>query len=149
MAHTFTDSGLAALLTVIPQTASAQPTAWWLGGFGSQTSGTVPNRTAQGGAAPASWVESVSLPRAAIAANGWLGTAINGGGVRTTAAQVAMTATGAGSANGFFIANQVSSKAGDVPFYFSNFDDLATVTYNSGDVIRVTPQWQFNVSALA
>ena len=41
-------------------------------------------------------------------------------------------------ANGFFIANQVSAKAGDIPFYFSNFDDLTTVTYISGDVVRVT-----------
>ena len=149
MAHTFTDSGLAAMLTIVPQTASAQPTAWWLGLFGSQTSGTVPNRTAQGGAAPASWVESVSMPRAAIAANGWVGTATNGNGVRVSAAQVAITATGAGSANGFGIFNRVSSMAGDIPFYFANFDDLTTVTYNSGDVVRVTPQWQYNVSALA
>src|SRR3990172_13354157 len=108
MAHIFTDSGLAAMLTVIPQTASAQPTAWWLGLFGSQTSGTVPSRTAQGGAAPASWVESVSMPRATIAANSWVGTAINGNGVRVSAAQVAITATGGGSGNGVGMFNRLA-----------------------------------------
>jgi hypothetical protein len=147
MAHIFPNSGLSAMAGCFPQTASAQPTAWWLGWFASQTSGTVPDRTAFGGATPGGWTESPSQARAAIAANAWLGPAVNGNGVRVTAAQVAITATGNGSANGFFIANRPSSVAADVIFYFANFDDLTTVTYNSGDVLRVTPQWQYNISA--
>src|SRR3990167_2695061 len=103
MAHTFCDTGMSAWIMTFPATASAQPTAMWLGCFGSQTSGTVPNRTAFGGATPGGWVESVSLPRAIINGNSWAAPATNGNGFRSTAAQVAMTATGAGSANGFFL----------------------------------------------
>lgn len=149
MAHTFTDTGLSAILTTMPATASAQFTASWVGLFGSQTSGTVPSRTAFGGAAPGGWVESVAAPRALITGNAWGAPAINGNGVRTTGPQVAITATAAGSANGFFLANRPSSVAADIPFFFANFDDLTTILYNSGDVIRVTPFWQLNVSAAA
>src|SRR3990172_6434614 len=116
MAHIFTDSGLAAMLTVIPQTASAQVTAWWLGLFGSQTSGTVPSRTAFEGATPGGWVESVAMPRAAIAANSWGAPASNGNGWGFTAAQVAITATAAGSANGFFLSNRAAVAAAAVTF---------------------------------
>ena len=147
MAHTFTDTGQSAMLTVMPSTASAQVTAWWLGLFGSQTSGTVPNRTAFGGATPGGWVESVAMPRAAIAANSWGTPAQNGNGWGFTAAQVAITATAAGSANGFFLSNRVSSIAADIIFAFANFDDLLSITYGSGDVVRVTPKWTYNISA--
>jgi hypothetical protein len=151
MAHTFTNSGLSALLGMVPITASAQVTAWWLGLFASQTSGTVPNRTAYGGATPGGWVETPQLPRQAIAANEWAGQDVNGNGVRVTGKQVTFaTATANGlSANGFFISNRPSSVAADVIFYFANFDDLTMLTINSGDVVRVQPTWQLNVSALS
>lgn len=151
MAHTFTDSGLSALLGVLPQTASAQPTAWFLGLFASQTSGTVPSRTAQGGAVPASWVETPQFAsaRQKIDANQWGAPTINGNGVKVTGPQVTFpTATANGlSANGFGLFTQPSSKAGDIPIYFANFDDLTMLPINSGDVVRVTPTWQLNVSA--
>lgn len=149
MAHTLTDTGLSAMLSVFPATASAQPTAMWIGLFGSQTSGTVPNRTAHGGAAPGGWVESVGVPRVRVDGNSWGAAAIVGNGVRFTAAQVIVTATAAGSANGSVLANRPSSVAADIPYGFANFDDLTTITYNSGAVIRITPTFGFNVSALA
>ena len=147
MAHTFTDSGLSALLAIFPNTASAQPTAWWLGFFGSQTSGTVPSRTAYYGATPGGWSQSVGLPAFNMAANLWTTGAVNGNGVRVTAAQFAVTATAAGIANGYFLANRPTAAAPAVSFAFANFDDLTTITYNSGDIVRLTPAFQFNVSA--
>ena len=149
MAHTFCDTGLSAMLLIFPNTATAQPTAWWLGFFGSQTSGTVPSRTAFEGATPGGWTESVAVARISIAANAWQAGAVNGNGVRTTAAQVAVTATAAGSANGYFLSNRPTAAAPAITFAFANFDDLTTITYNSGDVIRLTPAFQFNVSALS
>lgn len=149
MAHTFTDTALSAMLTVFPSTASAQPTAWWIGFFGSQTSGTVPNRTAFEGATPGGWVESVSVARISVAANTWGTPASNGNGWGFTGAQVAVTATGAGSANGFFLSNRPTAGAGSLVVAFSNFDDLLSITYGSGDVIRITPKFTYNVSALA
>lgn len=149
MAHTFCDTGLSAMLTVFPATASAQPTAWWVGFFGSQTSGTVPSRTAFEGATPGGWTESVALARASVAANSWSTPASNGNGWGFTAAQIAVTATAAGSANGFFLSNRPTAGAGSITFAFSNFDDLLSINYGSGDVIRVTPKFTYNVSALA
>lgn len=149
MAHTFTDTALSAMLTVFPSTGSAQPTAWWLGLFGSQTSGTVPNRTAFEGATPGGWSESLATPRASIAANSWGTPASNGNGWGFTAAQVAITATAAGSANGFFLSNRPTAGAGSLVVAFSNFDDLLSITYGSGDVVRITPKFTYNVSALA
>lgn len=147
MAHTFTNTGLSAMLGVFPRTASAQPTAWWLGFFGSQTSGTVPDRTAFYDATPGGWSQSVGLPSISIAANAWLAGAANGNGVRTTAAQVSVTATAAGSANGYYLANRPTAGAASIAFAFANFDDLTTISYNSGDIVRLTPSFQFNVSA--
>ena len=153
MAHTFTNTGLSAMLTVFPQTASAQPTVLYLGLFASQTSGTVPDRTAFRGATPGGWTETPQFAsaRQVISGNQWGNIASNGNGMRTTALQVTFpTATANGlSANGFFLATLVSSKAGDIPIYFANFDDLTQLTINSGDVVRVTPAFQYNVSALA
>jgi hypothetical protein len=149
MAHTFCDTGLSALLAAFPSTATAQPTAWWIGFFGSQTSGTVPSRTAFEGATPGGWVESVAVARINVSASYWNAGAVNGNGVRSTGAQVAVTATAAGSANGYFLSNRPTAGAGSVTFAFANFDDLTTISYNSGDVIRLTPAFQFNVSALS
>ena len=146
MAHIWPNSGLSALLGTFPVSALV-PGVTYIGLFGSQTTGTVPNRTAFGGASPGGWTESVSVPRRVISAAQWGAQAVNGNGVRVTGLQVATTATGAGSANGFFLARQVSSMAGDDIYYFANFDDLTLISYNSGDIVRITPAVQFNVSA--
>ena len=146
MAHTFCDSGLSALLGIVPFNGT-NISSWYIGCFGSQTSGTVPNRTAFEGATPGGWTESVALPRAVISAAQWGVQTVSGAGVHVTGLQVAMTATAAGSANGYFISNRVSAIAAAVVFGFANFDDLTTITYNSGDVIRITPTWQSRVSA--
>ena len=149
MAHTWTDTGLSALLARFPRSALAMSGVNYIGFFGSQTSGTVPSRTAHGGAAPGGWVESVALARIPISAGEWGAPASDGNGFSVTGGQVAVTATAAGSANGFFLATHISSVAADFPYFFSNFDDLTQVGYNSGDVIRLTPAIQFNVSALS
>lgn len=154
MAHTFTNSGLSALLTVFPQTASGQPPVLYLGLFASQTSGTVPSRTATGGAAPGTWTETPQFAsaRQVISGNQWGAPNVNGNGVRVSALQVTFpTATANGlSANGFFISPGISGgAAGDIPIFFSNFDDLTMIAINSGDVVKVTPTIQFNISALS
>ena len=151
MAHTFTDSGLSALLGIWPRN-NANDAVTYVGLFSTQTSGTVPNRTAQGGAAPASWTETTGLgyARRVHSAAGWGVPAVNGNGVRITGLQLAFTATGTWAvANGFFLSNLVSSQAGDIPYYFANFDSLVAKTLVSGDVLRITPAVQFNVSALS
>lgn len=150
MAHTWTDSGLSALLGAFPRSA-AIPAVSYLGLFASQTSGTVPNRTAHGGAAPGGWVETPMFTgaRQVISAGQWGVPIISGNGVAVTGLQVqfpSATANGM-SANGFFLATEPSSKAGDTPFFFANFDDLTQLAINSADVVRVTPRIQFNVSA--
>jgi len=149
MAHTWTDTGLSALLAHWPRSAFNTSGVFYIGYFGSQTSGTVPNRTAFGGATPGGWVESVAMPRMVVSAGQWGVPASNGNGYRVTALQLASTATAAGSANGFFLGTHVSSVAADLSYFFANFDDLTQVGYNSGDVIRITPAVQFNVSALS
>jgi hypothetical protein len=150
MAHTWTDSGLSALLGAFPRSA-AIPAVMYAGLFASQTSGTVPNRTAHGGAAPGGWVETPQFASARQVISGaqWSVPIISGNGVAVTGLQLTFpTATANGlSANGFFLSNEPSSKAGDTPFFFANFDDLTQITINSGDVVRVTPRIQFNVSA--
>lgn len=151
MAAIFTNTGLSALLGTFPQTASAQPPVLYLGLFASQTSGTVPDRTAFGGAAPGGWVETPQFAsaRQVISGNQWGAQVVAGNGVQTVGPQVTFpTATANGlSANGFFLATQPSSKAGDIPFFFSNFNDLTQLAINSGDVVRITPTVQFNISA--
>lgn len=151
MAAIFTDSGLSALLGVFPATATAQPTVLYVGLFASQTSGTVPSRTAQGGAVPASWVETPQFAsaRQVISGNQWGAPTIAGNGVSVAGPQVTFpTATSNGlSANGFFVSTLVSSKAGDNPLFFSNFNDLTQLAINSGDVVRITPTVAFNISA--
>lgn len=147
MAHIFTNTGLSAMLGVFPRTASAQPTAYWMGFFGSQTSGTVPSRTAFYDAAPGGFSVSVGLPSISMAANAWLAGQTSGAGAAVTAAQQVVTATAGGSANGYFIANRPTAGAGSIVFSFANFDDLTTIPYNSGDIVRVTPTFGFHVSA--
>lgn len=150
MAHIWTDSGLSALLGIFPRTASAQPTALWMGLFASQTSGTVPSRSAYGGASPSGWTETPmwTAQRQPFSANQWGDPIISAGGIAITGRQATFaTATGGGqSANGFFLSNRPSSVAGEVILFFSNFDDLTALAIASGDVVRVTPTIRFNVS---
>ena len=152
MAHTFTDSGLSALLCVFPRSAVI-PAVMYAGLFASQTSGTVPDRTAHGGAAPGGWTETPQFAsaRQVISASQWSVPIISGNGVAVTGIQLTFpTATANGlSANGFFLSDLISSKAGDNPFFFANFDDLSMIAINSGDVVRITPRLQFNISALS
>ena len=51
MAHVFPNSGLSALLGTWPRSAVV-PGVMYVGMFASQTSGTVPDRTAYGGGTP-------------------------------------------------------------------------------------------------
>lgn len=150
MAHTFTDSGLSAMLGAFPRSALI-PAVTYVGLFASQTSGTVPNRTAHGGAAPGGWVETPQFTgqRQVISAAQWSVPIISGNGVAVTGIQLTFpTATANGlSANGFFLSNQPSSVAADNPYFFANFDDLTQISINSGDVVRITPRMQWNVSA--
>ena len=149
MAHVYPNSGLSALLGIWPRNGTNDAVTY-VGLFASQTSGTVPSRTAFGGDTPGGWTESPGVARQVISAGAWDGGAVNGNGVRVTGPQVTFpTASAIYTANGFFLANKVSSQAGDVPYFFANFDDLTTLTPQSGDVIRVTPAVQFNISALA
>ena len=149
MAHTFTNTGLSALLGIWPRN-NTNDAVTYVGLFGSQTSGTVPSRTAYGGAAPGGWVEAPGVVRQVISAAQWGVGAVNGNGYKITGIQVTFpTATGTYSANGFFLASKDSSQAGDIPYFYANFDDLTMLTVNSGDVVKVTPGIQFNVSALS
>ncbi len=151
MAHTYTDTGLSALLGIWPRNGTNDAVAY-VGLFSTQTSGTVPNRTAFGGASPGGWTEVTGLgyARQVISAAQWGAGAVNGNGYRVTGIQVAFTATGGWAvANGFLLANKVSSQAGDVPYYFANFDSLVSKTLVSGDILKLTPGVQFNVSALS
>lgn len=150
MAHILTNSGLSAMMSVFPATASAQPPVLWMGLFGSQTSGTVPSRSAIGGAVPSGYTETPmwTAQRQAISGNQWGAPVISGNGIAMTARQVTFpTASGAGqSANGFFLSTKPSAVAGETILFFSNFDDLTALAIASGDVVRVQPALQFNVS---
>lgn len=147
MAEIFVDSGIQHIQAIWPKNGT-NDAALYAGLFASQDSGTVPSRTAYGGATPSGWTEVTGLAyaRMVINANQWGASAVNGAGLKITGAQLTFpTATGTWSvANGFFLATNVSSMAGDIPIYFANFDDTLSVTLASGDVIRVTPGIQFD-----
>src|SRR3990172_6756726 len=124
MAHTWTDTGLSALLAHWPRSAFNTSGVFYVGYFGSQTSGAVPNRTAFGGATPGGWGEGGAIPRAVIRAGQWGTPASNGNGYRVTGLQLAMTASAAGSANGFFLGTHISSVAADLSYFFPHFYHL-------------------------
>lgn len=151
MAEIFTDEGLDYMLGVLFK-AGTVDTTLYVGLFTSQTASTVPARTATGGASPSGWTEmtasSGTYARIAIATGDWGAAATNGSGRRIalSAAKQFTGFVGAAAANGFFLATNSASGAGDTTLFFSNFDSgvartLATVS----DELNITPRVQFDV----
>lgn len=150
MAEIFPDEGLDYLLDIAFKGGTVDTTLF-LGLFTSQTTSTVPARTATGGASPSGWTEmtasSGSYARIAIATGDWGSPATNGDGRRiaTAAAKQFTGFVSAAAANGFFIATNSASGAGDRILYFSNFDSgLARSLAAIADTFDVTPRVQFN-----
>ena len=148
MAHIVPNQGLSAILSAYIRNGPLAVT--YVGGFLSQTSGTVPSRTASGAASPVDWTEVTGdgYARRVISAAAWGVPTVNGNGVNVTGAQQAWTATGAWSVmNGYFLATNSASHASDRILQFANFDGLSAYTLASGDIFKVTPEMQPNVSA--
>jgi hypothetical protein len=144
----FPDEGLDKILSIFPKNGT-NLASLYIGLFTSQTETTVPDRDATGGAAPSGFTEATgtAYARQEIAAASWGANADNGDGRRSAAAQVTFPTVGAagwGTVNGFFIASNALSEAGDTLIYFANFDDVTAVTLNENDVIKVTPRIQIN-----
>lgn len=150
MAEIITDEGLDYLLGIAFKGGTVDTTLF-LGLFTSQTASTVPARTATGGASPSGWTEmtasSGSYARIAIATGDWGAAATNGNGRRIalSAAKQFTGFVGAAAANGFFIATNSASGAGDTILAFSNFDSGAARTLAStSDQLNVTARMQFD-----
>lgn len=147
MAEIFVDEGIDKILGIIPKNGTNLASVY-IGLFTGLTGSTVPARTATGGASPAGWTEvtGTSYARQQILAASWGAASTNGNGRKITAGQVTFpTAGGAWTrADGFFLATNSASGAGDVLLYFANFDDGVSVTLATGDVIKVTPSWQLD-----
>lgn len=152
MAEIFPDEGLDYCLNGIFR-GGAIDTTLFAGLFTSQTPTTVPARTATGGASPSGWTEmtasSGTYARQAIAANStdWGAPATNGSGRRITAAAAELFTgfVGAAAANGFFLATNSASGAGDVILFFANFDSGVARTFAAvGDELNLTPRVQFD-----
>lgn len=145
MASLLTDEGLDALSAVIPKNGTNY-SSLYLGLFSSQTSSTVPARTATGGASPSGWTEvtGTGYARIAIAAADWGSPSTSGAGRLITASQKTFTAGGAWTtANGFFIATLSASGAGDKIIVFANFDSGLPRTLANTDTEKVTPSILF------
>lgn len=149
MAEIYPNEGLDYMLGVVFD-AATQDTTFFVGLFTSQTPTTVPAATATGGAAPAGWTEmtasSGTYARQAISAGAWGAPATNGAGRRITGPAVTFTGfVGAAAANGFFVATNNASGAGDTIIYFSNFDSGVSRTFAAlADSLQVTPRAQFD-----
>lgn len=147
MAEIFPDEGLDYCLGVVFD-ALAQDTTFFVGLFTSQTPTTVPARTATGGAVPAGWTEAAftNYARQAISAGAWGSPSTNGSGRKITAPQVTFPTVGASGAtvNGFFIATNSASGAGDTIIYFANFDSGVARVLVTGDIEKVTASAQFD-----
>lgn len=150
MAEIIPDEGLDYMLGVLFK-GGTQDTTLFLGLFTSQTASTVPARTATGGASPSGWTEmaaaSGSYARIALATSDWGAAATNGSGRRITlsAAKSFTGFVGAAAANGFFIATNSASGAGDTILAFANFDSGAARTFSStSDVLNLTPRMQLD-----
>lgn len=144
MAEIFVDEGLDLLLGIFPKNGANLATTY-IGMFTSQTGSTVPNRDATGGATPTGWTETTfpNYARQAIPAASWGPEATVGNGREVTAAQITFPTIGAGASetiNGFFLATNVSSGAGDTIIYFANFDDLSPIVTSENGIIRITPR---------
>lgn len=150
MAEICPDEGLDYMLGVLFK-AGTVDTTLFLGLFTSQTPTTCPARTATGGASPSGWTEMVassgSYARIALATGDWGAAATNGSG-RRLALSAAKTFTGfvgAAAANGFFIATNSASGAGDTILAFSNFDSgVARNLANVSDQLQLTPRMQLD-----
>lgn len=147
MAEIFVDEGLDKILGIVPKNGT-NVSSLYIGLFTGLTGSTVPARTATGGASPSGWTEvtGTSYARQQILAASWGSPSTNGNGRKISAGQVTFpTAGGAWTrADGFFLATNSASGAGDVLIYFANFDDTTSVTLATGDVIKVTPSWQLD-----
>lgn len=149
MAETFTDEGIDKIMGIVPKNGT-NVASLYIGLFTGLTGSTVPARTATGGASPAGWTEvtGTSYARQQILAASWGAQSTDGNGRKSTAGQVTFPTAGAGGwtrADGFFLATNSASGAGDVTIFFANFDDTTSVTLASGDVIKVTPTWKQEV----
>ena len=151
MAENFTDEGLDYLLGIAFKGGTVDTTLY-LGLFTSASASTVPARTATGGASPSGWTEmtasSGSYARIAIATSDWGSAGTNGSG-RRIALSSAKQFTGfvsAAAANGYFIATNSASGAGDTIIGFSNFDSAAARSLAStSDQFNVTARIQFDI----
>ena len=147
MAELFVDEGLDYLLGIAFK-ASAVDTALFIGLFTSQTASTVPSRTATGGAVPSGWTEAAytSYARQAISSAGWGSPSTNGNGRKIAGAQATFPTVGATGAtvNGFFVATNSASGAGDTMLFFANFDSGVARVLVTGDIEKVTPSVQFD-----
>ena len=151
MAETFTDEGLDYLLGIAFR-ATTVDTTLFVGLFTSASASTVPARTATGGAAPSGWTEmtasSGSYARVAVATGDWGAASTNGSG-RRISLSAAKTFTGfvsSAAANGYFIATNSASGAGDTILGFANFDSAAARSLASvSDTLNLTARVQFDV----
>lgn len=147
MSEIFPDEGLDYCLGVVFD-ALAQDTTFFVGLFTSQSATTVPARTATGGASPTGWTEAnfTNYARQAISAGAWGSPATNGSGRKIIGPQVTFPTGGASgnTVNGFFIATNSASGAGDTVIYFANFDSGVARVLVTGDIEKVTPAAQFD-----
>lgn len=150
MAEIVPDEGLDYALGALFKGGTVDTTLY-LGLFTSQTASTVPARTATGGASPSGWTEMVAssgtYARIALATGDWGAAATNGSGRRIalSAAKQFTGFVGAAAANGFFIATNSASGAGDTVLMFSNFDSGVARTFaTTSDALNLTPRVQLD-----
>lgn len=150
MAEIFTDEGLDYLLGIAFKGGTVDTTLF-VGLFTSQTATTVPARTATGGASPSGWTEmtasSGSYARIAIATSDWGAASTNGSGrkIALSAAKTFTGMVGAAAANGFFVATNSASGAGDTTIFFSNFNSgVARTLATTSDQLQITPSAQLD-----
>lgn len=150
MAEIVPDEGLDYMLAALFKGAAVDTTLY-LGLFTSQTPTTCPSRSATGGASPSGWTEmsasSGTYARIALATGDWGAPSTNGNGrkIALTAAKSFTGFVGAAAANGYFIATNAASGAGDTILQFCNFDSGVARTYaTTGDIGNVTPGHQMD-----
>ena len=151
MAETLTDEGLDYMLGVLFKGGTVDTTLY-IGLFTSASASTVPARTATGGASPSGWTEmtasSGSYARIAISTSDWGSAATNGSGRRISLSSAKQFTgfVGAAAANGYFIATNSASGAGDTIIGFSNFDSGVARTFaTTSDQLNVTPRIQLDI----
>lgn len=150
MAEIVPDEGLDYMLGVLFKGTTVDTTLY-IGLFTSQTATTCPARTATGGASPSGWTEmtasSGTYARIAIATSDWGSPSTNGNGrkIVTSAAKQFTGFVGSAPANGYFIATNSASGAGDTIIQFCNFDSGAAVPFSATSYQgNVTPGHQMD-----